>query len=342
MIPAVAQTRSAEELAQHRIESLRIVVLHVHSRCNCRCVMCDIWQSRRTQELSPKDFERMLPSFESLGVRWVVLTGGEPLLHSNLAGICQPLRKMGIKVTLLTTGLLLFRYADATADLFDEITISIDGPAAIHNQIRRIPGGFERIADGIASLRRNVGALPMHARTTVQKANHRHLCETVRAVQELGLDSISFLASDLTSTAFNRELIWPVARQEEVGLSLEEASQLGAEIEALISTHETELNNGFIVESPAKLRGIVRHFRTHLGLERAVAPLCTAPWHSAVVELDGSIRPCFFQPSVGSLVHGSLEHAINDVPAMHFRANLDIPNDATCQRCVCSLNYRVS
>jgi len=339
MSQTLAIIPASENLEQHHIESLPIVILHVHSRCNCRCTMCDIWQTRHTQELAPQDLECMLPSFATLGVRWVVLTGGEPLLHSNIAAICKPLRDRGIKVTLLTTGLLLSRHAKTAADLFDEIIVSIDGPAAVHNQIRRIPGAFERIAAGIALLRRNATTIPLRARTTVQKANHRHLCETVHAIQEMSLDSSSFLAADLTSTAFNRELIWPVVRQNEIGLSTDEVLALEVEVEALINRYQRELENGFIVETPAKLRRLVQHFRAHLGLDPACAPVCTAPWHSAVIELDGSIRPCFFQPAVGNLTSRNLEAALNDPQALRFRGALDIPNDPICKRCVCSLNY---
>lgn len=330
------------DLDRHRIESLPIAVLHVHSRCNCRCAMCDIWQTRESQELSAEHLECMLPSFESLGVRWVVLTGGEPLLHRNLASICAPLRDRGIKVTVLTTGLLLGRYADAAPDIFDEIIISIDGPGAIHDRIRGVNGAFDKIAAGVASLRKNTIAIPLRARTTVQKANHLHLRETVGAAKALQLDSISFLAADLTSTAFNREVVWPVARQSAIGLSIEETDALEKEVETLIREYEPELESGFIVESRAKLRRIVQHFRAHLGLEPACAPVCNAPWNSAVVELDGSVRPCFFQAAVGNLSSGSLQRAINGPAALRFRAALDIANDPICKRCVCSLNYRES
>ena len=302
--------------------------------------MCDIWQNGTTRELSPEQLQRMLPSFESLGVRCVVLTGGEPLLHRNLAGICAPLRDRGIKVTVLTTGLLLSHFADPAADLFDEVIISLDGPAAIHDQIRGVKGAFEKIATGVALLRQRASVLPLLARTTVQKANHRHLCETVRAAQQLGLDSVSFLAADLTSTAFNRELVWPVPRQDEIGLSTAETLALEEEVETIIRDFRREMDDGFIAETPAKLRRIVDHFRAHLGMVPARAPYCNAPWKSAVIELDGSVRPCFFHPSIGNIADRNLENAINAPVALHFRGTLDVDTNPTCQRCVCSLNYR--
>ena len=66
------------------LERLPILVLQPHNRCNCRCVMCDIWKLTDAQEISAAELERHLADIERLGVEWVVFTGGEPLMHSDL------------------------------------------------------------------------------------------------------------------------------------------------------------------------------------------------------------------------------------------------------------------
>jgi MoaA/NifB/PqqE/SkfB family radical SAM enzyme len=182
--------------------------------------------------------------------------------------------------------------------------------------------------------------MPITCRTTVQKANHRHLRQTVDAARALGLDSISFLAADLTSEAFNRPLIWPGEKQSEIGLNLKEVSALEEEIEQLILQYEAGIDHKYIAESASKLRRIARRFREHLGQLTPQAPICNAPWVSAVVEVDGSVRPCFFHRTIGNITSSTLEEVINGEAAQEFRQSLDIENDATCRRCVCSLNYR--
>ena len=97
------------------ISQLPIVTLYPHSRCNCRCVMCDIWQITTRSEISPADVTGWLPEWRRLGVRRVLLSGGEPLMHSSLGELCAPLRDAGIDITLLTTGLLLKRHASNVA-----------------------------------------------------------------------------------------------------------------------------------------------------------------------------------------------------------------------------------
>jgi Fe-coproporphyrin III synthase len=325
---------------ESHIESLPILILNVHSRCNCRCVMCDIWKREENQEIKSEALERHRLSMRRLGVRRVVLTGGEPLLHSDLSSLCTFFHEQNIQLTLLTTGLLLQKRASTVAQYFDDVIVSLDGPSAIHNQVRRIEGAYQLIRDGIAAVRQLRSKMPIHGRTTVQRANHRHLAETVVAAQELGLDSISFLAADLTSEAFNRPLLWPIERQNQISLDRQEVSALEQEIEALIVLR-SKMESSYILETPSKLRRIALHFRAHLEGTSEESPVCNAPWVSAVVEVDGSVRPCFFHARIGDINSSTLEEALNGEVAKQFRKTLDVANNPTCRRCVCSLNYSV-
>jgi len=328
--------------AQTRLTALPILILNAHNRCNCRCVMCDIWKRETNDQIRVQDLDRHRASLINLGVRQVVLTGGEPLLHNDLAALCNFFREHRIQLTLLTTGLLLHKRADEVATLFDDVILSLDGPQEIHDAIRRINGAYNLIHRGVAAVRHHNPFMPIVCRTTVQKANHRHLCATVDAARALGLDSISFLAADLTSEAFNRPLIWPAEKQSEIGLTAEEANALEEEIERLILEYEAAINHNYVVESPTKLRKIVHRFREHLGEVKPQSPVCNAPWVSAVVEIDGSVRPCFFHRTIGNITSSSLEDVINGEAAQNFRQSLDIETNPTCQRCVCSLNHRAN
>jgi MoaA/NifB/PqqE/SkfB family radical SAM enzyme len=339
-MPALHEAPATTLSSQAQLVTLPILILNVHSRCNCRCVMCDIWKRESNEQMRAQDLERHRASLKSLGTRHVVLTGGEPLLHNDLATLCNFFREQNIQLTLLTTGLLLHKRAEEVAVLFDDIIVSLDGPQEIHDAIRRVSGAYNLIHKGIAAIRHHNPAMPITCRTTVQKANHRHLRETVDAARALGFDSISFLAADLTSEAFNRPLIWPGEKQSEIGLNLEETKALEEEIEQLILEYGASINHKYIAEPADKLRKIPRRFREHLGQLPAQAPICNAPWVSAVVEVDGSVRPCFFHRTIGNITTSTLEEVVNGEAAREFRQSLDIENNETCRRCVCSLNYR--
>ena len=301
--------------------------------------MCDIWKRKDGREFHTADLDRHRASILRLGVKHVVLTGGEPLLNRELDAICGFFRNLGLRITLLTTGLLLQKKADIVTFGFDDIIISIDGPPDVHDQIRRVSGAFHTIQKGVAGVRARRPGMPISCRTTVQKLNHTHLRATVSAVKSLGLNSISFLAADISSGAFNREERWATQRQNEIALSRAELIALDEEIELLIQMHQEDIDNGFIAESNAKLRRIGSRFREHVEGTPPKAPICNAPWVSAVIDEDGSVRPCFFHPPIGNANQLTLEEAINSEAGLTFRSRLDIASNPTCQRCVCSLNY---
>ena len=333
---------SIEELADdaNGLSTLPVLVVHAHSSCNCRCVMCDIWKIKEAKIFGMRDLEPQLESIRRLRVRWIVFSGGEPLMNPELPQLCAILRREGIRLTLLSTGLLLKKNALVVAESFDDVIVSLDGPREIHDSIRRVEGAFVLLEAGVRALRDMRNDMRITARTTVQQANHRSLLETARAANKLSLNGISFLAVDVTSTAFNRALAWPKSRQAEIGLSLPELSALENEIGMLIRASQEEFAAGFIAESPDKLWQIVRHFRSQLGLEFSESPICNAPWVSVVIEAEGAVRPCFFHASIGSLQGTTLEAVINGARARQFRQTLDIPNNPVCRNCVCSLNYR--
>src|SRR5512133_981339 len=118
-------------LSTHRIYALPVLVLMPYGGCNCRCGMCDIWKSNVDKNhLWPWEVARWLEDFRRFRVQQVVLSGGEPLLHPDLWGICELLKSIPASITLLTNGLLLDGHARDVALWCDEIVVSLDGPPA--------------------------------------------------------------------------------------------------------------------------------------------------------------------------------------------------------------------
>ncbi|MDH3267443.1 MAG: radical SAM protein, partial [Ignavibacteria bacterium] len=128
------KTLSAETIRRfsalkfHKIYSLPIVILMPHSRCNCRCVMCDIWKgNNNVKQLEERDVEKLLDSMQKLNTKLVVMSGGEALMHPNFFRLCEIIKARNIKITLLSTGLLLKKYANEIIANTDEVIVSLDG-----------------------------------------------------------------------------------------------------------------------------------------------------------------------------------------------------------------------
>ena len=330
--------RRARSRYSGRLESLPILALSVHSACNCRCVMCDIWKANSDKrEISGEDLERHIDSIRKLRVQRIMLTGGEPLLHRNLWALCSRLQTLRIRITLVTTGLLIEPHAKDIAETIDTVVISVDGDREVHDAIRRVKGGFDRIARGVMALHAEFPTPRLIARSVVQRDNYASLDRTILAAQAMGFDEISFLAADVSSQAFNRDVPWREDRVSQVAIDRSELGDLRSAIDRAFTAAPDLFDNGFVAGGRASLDRIHQYYSALAGAGEFPAVSCNAPWVSAVLEPNDRLRPCFFHPTYGSTMDG-LERALNSDQSVAFRRSLDIATNDTCRRCVCSLN----
>jgi radical SAM protein with 4Fe4S-binding SPASM domain len=73
-------------------------------------------------------------------------------------------------------------------------------------------------------------------------------------------------------------------------------------------------------------------------VEEFSAPRCNAPWVSAVVEADGTVRPCFFHAALGNIHERAFGAILNAPESIAFRQELDVTTNPICRKCVCTLN----
>ena len=188
-----------------KIHTLPVLVLMPHSRCNCRCVMCDIWKSNHDKkEITSEE----LASFKKLGVKHVAFSGGEALMHSNLWNFCELLKSIGVRISLLSTGITLATHAANVVRHTDDVIISLDGPREVHNRIRNLPAAFEKLEAGIKAIKEISPTFRVTGRCVLQKLNYKYLGEIILTSKSLMLDQISFLTADVSTDAFNRDVPW--------------------------------------------------------------------------------------------------------------------------------------
>ena len=330
------------------IRRLPVVMLAVTERCGCRCRMCDIWKpahdvGRPAQpDIDPDLVAGWMAGWRALGVQRVGVTGGEPLLHAEIDRVLEILGGAGFSLTLMTAATGLVRHADAVARRCDSVVVSLDGPAPVHDDIRRVRGAFAELRAGVEALRRLADTtIRITARCTVQRANADHLVATVAAARALGLDGISFLPADVSPAAFGRSGADRGAR-ERLCPDAGDLDRLATELEAVADEAGPDGAPGFVAEDRQALRErVLDHFRAEAGETGHRARVCNAPWVSAVVAGDGSVRPCFFHPPVGELGRGDdLGAVLNTARALDRRRRLDVAADPICRRCVCPLALR--
>lgn len=301
--------------------------------------MCDIWKDNKNlKQLSENDIKGLLSSLKQLGTKVVVMSGGEALLNANFFRLCEILKKEGIAITLLSTGLLLKKNSGSILSLVHDVIVSLDGDEQAHDKIRNIPNAYKQLFDGVQHLKSLNSNYRITGRTVIHRLNYNTWPAIIESAKDMGLDQISFLPADVSSQAFNREIPWNEERQEDVMLGLNELPELKKIISGLLKDNKSDFDNRYIAESPEKIEKIYSYYCALHGLNEFPFKKCNAPWVSVVIEADGIVRPCFFHKQIGNIREHSLSDILNSEQAIAFRKNLDIDSDATCKQCVCYLN----
>ncbi len=114
--------------------SLRYLELQITGRCNLRCRHCYIEENGKA-ELSVHEIKKVLQEFEEMQGLRLLITGGEPLLHSRFAEINEMLPAFSFRKVLFTNGTLLKGEIIEGLNV-NEIQISIDGLEGPHDLLR--------------------------------------------------------------------------------------------------------------------------------------------------------------------------------------------------------------
>jgi len=320
--------------AVNRTFVLPLLIFYPTSRCNSRCMSCDWWTHGGEDDLTLEEIDTIADGLPALGTRVVAFSGGEPLLRRDVFEAAEMFRARGLSLQLLTSGVLLERTAEQVVAHFSRVFVSLDASSdALYHEVRGIDA-LGAVGRGIARLRRLAPDVPVTLRSTLHRANFRELPRLIDRARAMGVDSISFLAADVSSTAFGRA---STPRQSTLALNPAEVVEFADLVERTLDTNRSDFESGFVAESPAKLRRLPRYYAA-LGGDGPFPPVaCNAPWVSVVLEANGSVRPCFFHRAVGNIRRTPLADLVTR-ELRAFRAALDVESNPRCERCVCSLN----
>jgi MoaA/NifB/PqqE/SkfB family radical SAM enzyme len=177
------------------------ITFEVTYRCNLSCAFCFQEIAREESPEFRKDFE--LGTAEILGVVdelprtcLITLNGGEVFVRRDFPELLRALTGRGRRFNLVTNGTMLF--ADKARLLVEEVNalsvgFSIDGIGELHDQIRRLPGAYERTVDnlrGLVAHRKALGRrLPLvDMKTVITPENCHQLAEIYQVARQIGAD----------------------------------------------------------------------------------------------------------------------------------------------------------
>ena len=166
------------------------MVLAITRRCNLRCAMCHTYNLNPGQELRPEEIGLLCSKVPNL--TWLDVTGGEPFLRKDAPEIFENILSNSPRLSVLhfpTNGWFRDRIR-ATAGLIRRkrpeveliVTISIDGPPDVHDQVRGQAGSFERAIESFNSLQAMDG-VDVFIGTTVSPHNQHGLSDLESALR---------------------------------------------------------------------------------------------------------------------------------------------------------------
>jgi MoaA/NifB/PqqE/SkfB family radical SAM enzyme len=120
--------------------------------CNAQCGFCGFSRNMfRADDEGHVDLGRAIDAIDILyrnGVRYLVLTGGEPLMHPRLPTMVERASMLGMEIMVVTNGSLLSeqKVLELAKAGVDGLVISVDAAnAELHEENRGLPGVCEKI-----------------------------------------------------------------------------------------------------------------------------------------------------------------------------------------------------
>jgi radical SAM protein with 4Fe4S-binding SPASM domain len=143
--------KSTLEDKNQRLLNGSIMIWNFTNRCNLFCHHCYSKADPNNEDsLSFEQVCNTIPSMINAGVKFVIFSGGEPLIRKDIFDIAQKMKEAGIITYLSTNGMYINdKNAKKIVDTFNYIGISIDGTKQIHNYFRGDPKSYDKAVDGI-------------------------------------------------------------------------------------------------------------------------------------------------------------------------------------------------
>ncbi|MCL4427595.1 MAG: radical SAM protein [Deltaproteobacteria bacterium] len=133
------------------VPDAKILIWNITGKCNLACQHCYNRSGKFNENGLPKGtLLKVIPSLKELGIKSVILSGGEPLLRSDVFDIAYALKKENIMTSLSSNGTLINESnIEEIKENFDYVGISLDGDEETHDKFRGAAGSFKKAANAV-------------------------------------------------------------------------------------------------------------------------------------------------------------------------------------------------
>lgn len=270
--------------------------------CDSRCKTCDIWKiypEKRfslRDELTTDEFIRLFRKLPS-SVMWISFSGGEPHLRKNFVNIMaasfSEVKNIAL-VNVPNNGIRADRCVDHWKEVlaikkrpFVYISMSIDGPRDVHDQVRGVQGNFDAAMGAFAAIQQIIereGNASIGIGLTISKYNYDKVLPFVREVLARKI-SLKIEAADSGDLYYHGQ-----APGKPPDLHHEDIRETVREILGLQQKMQWKRFSPIDFLSRNHVRGTLIFLANP---RRQVVP-CRAGRSNYAIDCYGNVNPCFF------------------------------------------------
>ncbi len=288
----------------------RIAMIEPTNECNLRCPLCPTGAGtlQRPKGYMPFDlYQRLLAELDASLERVMLYNYGEPFLHPRLLDMIAVAHQAEVYTRVSTNGLVFmraFQADDLITSGLDYLRVSVDGATPETYNLYRVGGRLARVLEGVRLLQQRKRELGKR-----------------KPIVELQFIVMSHNEHEIPLIRQTVHELGTLLRLKSVGL-------------------------GDLDRDPTKRAWLPgdsspRRYDEHLHLVRNGHRICDHPWHRLVINWDGQVTPCCYDPH-GKFTFGNAAEGIASVwrgaRAQAFRCALQSSSPPPiCQSCSVSL-----
>lgn len=213
---------------------LHDVTLELTYRCNLDCFYCYNDRDQQGTPLSLAQYRVLLEDLARMQTLFLMLTGGEPMIHPHFFDIGNMTRELGFVVRIRTNGHLLDpRNVERLLREVEPYTVEVTlhgATAEVHDRQTRVPGSFDRL---LGNLR--------HARSAGLR------CATVvtpTAWNEHQIEAMIALGDELGAPLRFQGPVGPRANGDKAPLSIQPSRATWDRVEVLVTERRESVSAG--------------------------------------------------------------------------------------------------
>lgn len=214
------------------------------SNCNLNCNHCFVKRSDQSSVSYNPNFTddlNTLMRIHKLGIKHLILSGGEPLLYPNLLPLFSILKSLGIRATIATNGTLLSQEISEKLSQagLSRATISLDGYDSQTNKILRgTDWAFSKSLRGASYLVKS--GIIVTINVVLHTAIVNNLKKFIRPLQKCEVQKINFTFPVCRSSG-ESSVVTPVGDKEEIFREIADLEDIFDDIEIQINDPKCDL-----------------------------------------------------------------------------------------------------